>query len=78
MLNFQVKFVQTDRWTDGQTDNGKTICPDLSMLEHKNMDTTANVITCYLTVASSVSHGEKKNSTRALQSAAYTAEEDCQ
>ena len=31
MLSFHVKFVQTDRrtdgWTDGQTDNGKTICP---------------------------------------------------
>ena len=35
MLSFHVKFVQTDRWTDGRTDgwtyrqmdNGKTICP---------------------------------------------------
>ena len=31
MLSFHVKFVQTDRRTngrtDGQTDNGKTICP---------------------------------------------------
>ena len=27
MLSYHVKFVQTDRWTEGQTDNGKTICP---------------------------------------------------
>ena len=27
MLSFHVKFVQTDRQKDGQTDNGKTICP---------------------------------------------------
>ena len=31
MLSCNVKFVQTDRWTDaqtdGQTDNGKTIWP---------------------------------------------------
>ena len=27
MLSFHVKFVQTDRETDGQTDNGKTIRP---------------------------------------------------
>ena len=35
MLSFHVKFVQTDRWRDGQTDgwkdgqtdNAKTICP---------------------------------------------------
>ena len=27
MLSFHVNFVQTDRQTDGQTDNGKTICP---------------------------------------------------
>ena len=26
MLSFNVKFVQTDTLTDGQTDNGKTIC----------------------------------------------------
>ena len=41
MLSFHVKFVQTDRRTDGQidgqTDNGKTICPpDLSIRGHKN------------------------------------------
>ena len=36
MLSFQVKFVQTDRRTDGQTDNGKTICPpNLSIWGHK-------------------------------------------
>ena len=27
MLNFHVKFVQTDRQIDRQMDNGKTICP---------------------------------------------------
>ena len=27
MESFQVKFVQTDRWTDIQTDNCKTVCP---------------------------------------------------
>ena len=31
MLSFHVKFVQTDRrinrWTDGQTNNSKPICP---------------------------------------------------
>ena len=27
MLSFHVKFVQTDRRTDGRTDNGKTIWP---------------------------------------------------
>ena len=27
MLSFHVKFVKTDRWVDGQTDNGKTIFP---------------------------------------------------
>ena len=27
MLSFYVKFVQTDRLTDGQTDNSKTTCP---------------------------------------------------
>ena len=40
MLSFHVKFVQTDRqmnrWMDGQTDNGKTISPDLSIWGHKN------------------------------------------
>ena len=43
MLSFHVKFVQTDRRTDGltdrQTDNGKTICPRSSILGHKYMDT---------------------------------------
>ena len=35
MLSFHVKFVQT-RQADGQTDNGKTICPpDLSIRGHK-------------------------------------------
>ena len=33
MLSFHVKFVQTDR----QTDNGKTICPDLSIWGHKKL-----------------------------------------
>ena len=27
MLSLHVKFVKTDRWVDGQTDNGKTIFP---------------------------------------------------
>ena len=27
MFSFRFRFVQTDRWTDGQTDNGKTIRP---------------------------------------------------
>ena len=27
MLSFHVKFVQTGRQMDRQTDNGKTICP---------------------------------------------------
>ena len=36
MFSFHVKFVQTDRWMDGQTDNRKTICPDLSIRGHKN------------------------------------------
>ena len=27
MLSFHVNFMQTDRWTDRQTDNGKAICP---------------------------------------------------
>ena len=26
---------QTDKWTDGQTDGPKTICPDLSIRKHK-------------------------------------------
>ena len=29
MLSFHIKFVQTDRWMDGQTNNGKTICPPI-------------------------------------------------
>ena len=37
MLSFHVKFVQTDRRMDGQTDNGKTICPDLLIWEHKKV-----------------------------------------
>ena len=39
MLSFHVKFVQTDRWTDLQTDNGKTMvkqyAPYLLMRGHK-------------------------------------------
>ena len=31
MLSFHVKFVQTDRWTERQKDNGKTIRPNLSI-----------------------------------------------
>ena len=27
MLSFHAKFVQTDRQMDGETDNGKTLCP---------------------------------------------------
>ena len=41
MLSFHIKFVQTDKWTDGQThgqtDNGKTICPQSLILGHKNV-----------------------------------------
>ena len=42
MLSFHVKCVQTDRHTDGQTDNDKTVCPlsyapDLSIWGHKNL-----------------------------------------
>ena len=42
MLSFHVKFVHTDRRTDGRTDrrtdeNGKTICPHLSMRGHKKV-----------------------------------------
>ena len=41
MLSFHVKFVQTDRWTDrrtdGQTDNSKTICPQSFDTGYKNM-----------------------------------------
>ena len=29
MLSLHVKFVQTDRQMDRQTDNGKTICPPI-------------------------------------------------
>ena len=29
MLSFHIKFVQTDRRMDRQTDNGKTICPPI-------------------------------------------------
>ena len=36
MLSFHVKFVQADRQTDRQTDNGKVICPNLSIPGHKN------------------------------------------
>ena len=40
MLSFHIKFVQTDRrmdrQTDGQTDNGKTYAPDLSIRGHKD------------------------------------------
>ena len=35
MLSFHVKFVQTDGWTDGQTDNCNTICPNLLIQGHK-------------------------------------------
>ena len=35
MLCFHVKFVQTD----GQTDTGKTICPELSIPGDKNLIT---------------------------------------
>ena len=34
MLSFQVKFVQTDRWTDGRT-TVKQYAPDLSIRGHK-------------------------------------------
>ena len=44
MLSFHVKFVQTDRWTDGwmdsQTDRQITVkqyTPDLSIQGHKNL-----------------------------------------
>ena len=37
MLSFYVKFVQTDRWTDRQTDNGKTICPRSFDAGHTNV-----------------------------------------
>ena len=36
MLSFHVKFVPTDRQTDGQTDNGKTLCPRSFDAGHKN------------------------------------------
>ena len=39
MLSFHVKFVQTDRWTGRQTNNGKTICPrsfDMGTLTGEN------------------------------------------
>ena len=36
MLSFHVKFVQKE----GQTDNGKTICPHLSIQGHKNNNWT--------------------------------------
>ena len=46
MLSFHVKYVQTDRWTDGKTDNSKLYIPDLSMRGHKNTvgkaETTSN------------------------------------
>ena len=29
MLSFHVKFVQTDRQMDRQTDNSKTVCPSI-------------------------------------------------
>ena len=40
MLSFHIKFVQTDR----ETDNGKTICPDLSIRVNKNRDPQKTVI----------------------------------
>ena len=36
MLSFHVKFVQADGQKDRQMDNGKTICPSLSIRGHKN------------------------------------------
>ena len=43
MLSFHVKFVQTDRWMDGQTDGQtdrrttvKQYAPELSIQGHKN------------------------------------------
>ena len=36
MLSFLVKFVQTDGWTEGQTDNSKTI-PGIKTLNSRAM-----------------------------------------
>ena len=41
MLSFHVKFVQTDRWADGQMDRltmVKQYAPDLSIRGHKKTD----------------------------------------
>ena len=48
MLNFHVKYVQTDRWTDGQTDGRmdrqtalKQYAPILLMRRHKKYHESA-------------------------------------
>ena len=63
MLSFHVKFVQTDRRTDGRT-TVKQYAPDLSIRGHKNIQEACD--TEFLIVNSSLSAGIHNTHSRTL------------
>ena len=50
MLSFHVKYVQTDGRTDGQMDNGKTICPRIDRRRGIKMQFSTSSILCCATI----------------------------